>query len=212
MRTVEQGHSIQPQLQPRQWEGMGQLVQEWFWLVGQPLQWHPKGTGSAMATAWELLWNSTVSSAVTAVGHLGSSLPWPVTPHTGHKESDKLAWVKLQNTSQTLWELSAEFSMTSGKDWSESPRCEMHKPGVPADGCHHESRPAKLVPRVHICAFFQQPGEGRDMVRKQIWREHPEHPRAKEGKQNVLLCRHLLQHSPEDATGSWHTVLKDDQN
>lgn len=166
---------------------------------------------SSMAKTWELLWNGTISSAVPSAG-LGSSLPWSITPHTGHKESDKLPWIKLYNTSQTLWELSTELSMALGKGWSESEGCEMHVPGVPADGCHHESCPAKLVPGVHICTFFQQPGEGRDMVRKQIWREHSKCPGAKEGKQNVLLCRHLLQHSLEDLTWSWfNTVLTGDQ-
>jgi len=38
---------------------------------------------------------------------------------------------------------------------------ETNVPGVPADGCHHESRPAKLVPRVHVRAFQHQPGQKR---------------------------------------------------
>lgn len=32
---------------------------------------------------------------------------------------------------------------------------ETNVPGVSADSCHHESGPAKLVPRIHVCAFQQ---------------------------------------------------------
>lgn len=36
---------------------------------------------------------------------------------------------------------------------------ETNVPGVSADRCHHESRPAELVPGVDVCAFLQEPGE-----------------------------------------------------
>lgn len=41
---------------------------------------------------------------------------------------------------------------------------DLHHTGVPADGCHHESRPAQPVPRVHVCAVHQQPADFRNVV------------------------------------------------
>lgn len=168
MGTVEQRHRVfSPSYSltsEKEWDSSYRSNFAWWGTHGYDTTSHT-GMGSSMAKTWGLLWNGTISSAVTSVG-LGSSLPWSVTPHTGHKESDKLLWVKLHNTSQILWKISTELSMTLGKGWSESPRCEMHVPGVPVDGCHHESCPAKLVPCVHICTCFQQPGKRRDMVRK----------------------------------------------
>lgn len=209
MGTVEQGHSIQPQLQPHWWEGMGQLLQERFWLVGQPPQWHPKGMAKTHGKTWELLWNSTISSAVTSLG-LGAGCPG-LSHHTLGIRRVTSSLGLSSKTHPKLYRNSLQSSV-----WLQKK----------AEVSHHNVRCTNLecllmaatmrAVQPSLCLAFTSAPSSNNLERGEIWSGYEEStPSILElmRESRMFYCAGTCsRHSPEDSMCSWHTVLKDDQN